>query len=321
MSQREPLNPTIETLHSQHSLTLRAELQIDHMREKVNAVLGNKASELLVIVGPCAMTSDQQLIQHENNKIAALDMTNDAIVALHRMPPWKPRTNPNDWFGLGTTDPELAFKILNESAEMNGNTAIELGHIGHLARYSDRLALGWVGARNDDNSELIHAVATHDMQLPIAVKNSLDGTADVALEHIKTIRELRQKGERNREVALLYRGGSKFDTPDAWEDQLLAVIDQAQSEDISVIVDVAHGSEMAHHPAGRFEKSVEGQAACLEHLGMIAIRDGTIPHGIMIEASDAKSPTDPVIPFDLAINLSKSLARIKRSQTSIINDR
>lgn len=66
-----------------------------------------------------------------------------------------------------------------------------------------------------------------------------------------------------------------------------------------MIVDVAHGSEMAHDPAGAFGKTVEGQQQALEHVTALAAQ-GYAPIGIMIEASDIPSPTDPVMPLDVA---------------------
>lgn len=314
MAQREPLIPTVNTLRATHPLTLEAELDIATMRDKVNAVLGGRAAEMLIIVGPCAMTLDNDIIERENNKIATLDATNESVVALHRMPPWKPRTNPDDWHGLGTTEPGAAFSTLHAAAESHANVAIELGHTGHMQRYADMLSLGWVGARNDSNTELMHSVALHDPRLPIAIKNNLDGTIDTAMSHIHTIKELRSGDPQSGEVALLYRGGSQFTTPEAWEDQVLVVMEHARSEGVAVVVDTAHGSEMAHDPHGNFQKSIEGQVACLKHLGDIALRTGMLPHGVMVEATDAKSPTDPVIPFSEALRLVKVLAGAKSEQ-------
>jgi hypothetical protein len=69
---------------------------------------------------------------------------------------------------------------------------------------------------------------------------------------------------------------------------------------------------MAHHPEGIYAKSVAGQIACIEHV--IAIADkGELPAGIMMEASDADSPTDPLIPFSIAIEGLRQLSSLRRN--------
>jgi hypothetical protein len=74
------------------------------------------------------------------------------------------------------------------------------------------------------------------------------------------------------------------------------------------IVDVAHGGEQAHDPEQRFGKSAEGQLACLSSVNDIAEATTWIPHGVMIEASDIKSPTDPVVPLDEAFDALRRLS-------------
>jgi hypothetical protein len=78
-----------------------------------------------------------------------------------------------------------------------------------------------------------------------------------------------------------------------------------------LLVDLAHGSEMAHTEG--FKKSISGQIAALDHLTALAIR-GFVPKGILIEASSSISPVDPNMPFNVAINGIIRLAEIARSR-------
>jgi hypothetical protein len=189
------------------------------------------------------------------------------------------------------------------------NIAVEMGtDPRHLSRYGDSTALAWKGGRNDDQSELTYALATHDTTLPIAVKNGLDGDILKALEDVERIEALRH-GMGGRAI-LLFRGGRNASNPEAWEEQYLQA---HELTDGRLLVDWAHGGEQAHDPKGEFGKSVEGQIACMEHTIDIAERTGKAPAGIFAEASSAKSPTDPVMPFETAIDGTQRLAKVKQS--------
>jgi phospho-2-dehydro-3-deoxyheptonate aldolase len=54
---------------------------------------------LLAVIGPCAMTEAEAIIQAEAAQLAAISGDTDDLEALYRMPFWKPRTNKNDWHG------------------------------------------------------------------------------------------------------------------------------------------------------------------------------------------------------------------------------
>ncbi len=53
----------------------------------------------------------------------------------------------------------------------------------------------------------------------------------------------------------------------------------------------------------------------MEHTIDIAERTGKAPAGIFAEASSAKSPTDPVMPFELAVEGAIALAKAKQQVT------
>jgi 3-deoxy-D-arabino-heptulosonate 7-phosphate (DAHP) synthase len=278
-------------------------------RQKVSEAMGGTG--LLAVIGPCAMTEAEAIIQAEAARLGAISGGETELEALYRMPFWKPRTNKKDWHGLETTDPELAYKIMAERSGDTANIAVEIGtDPRHLSRYADMTALAWKGGRNDDQSELTYALATHDTTLPIAVKNGLDGDILKALSDVERIEALRQ-GMGGRAV-LLFRGGLNATNPGAWEEQYLQAHELTGGR---LLVDWAHGGEQAHDPHGQFGKSVEGQIACMEHTIDIAERTGKAPAGIFAEASSAKSPTDPVMPFELAVEGAVALAKAKQQVT------
>jgi phospho-2-dehydro-3-deoxyheptonate aldolase len=301
-----PSNPDTRTLELQYSLTENQYELIAAQRDRVTDIIRNSATGLIAVVGPCALTNTPEAIEEEGMTIAELDSAYKGLAALHRLPPWKPRTRREDWHGLETTEPEAAYRIIADAARSRGNVAIEMGHYDHVMRYELLTTLGWVGGRNVQRHELAEAIAIHDHSLPIAVKNGLNGAILKARQNIQGINK--DIGRNNTSPAtLIYRGGENAQTPEAWERQYVRVLQQTRG---NVIVDVAHGSEMAHDPEGGFQKSVEGQENALEHVIRLA-EMGHIPMGVMIEASDIESPTDPVMPLQVALDGVKRLYEIK----------
>lgn len=306
MAQLAPPSPTTLELQGMYPFIPELGARVDLMRNKVSHALGEQGTKLVVIVGPCAMTDDAMIIEREGNRLEDLSITNPDIIPLHRLPPWKPRTNPADWHGLETTQPEVAHGTLVARSMAAANLAIEIGHGSHLSRYGDMLTLGWKGGRNNNNPDLTKAMALHDPNLPILIKNGLDGDITSALEDIKRVEDLR--GSVGAAATLLYRGGANAKNPDAWESELLNAFNKTRG---NLIIDVAHGGEMAHDPDESFGKSVAGQIICLNHVIALA-ESGFMPKGIMIESSDAQSPTDPVMPFDIAMQKILQLAEVQR---------
>ncbi len=311
MATYAPERPTTSTLRERHPATPEQLETTAAMRSRVSRVIGGQSLDLLVVVGPCAMTLDREIAISESGQLAELSTPDSGIVGVYRDPFWKPRTRPEDWFGLETTDPDAAYETLVALATTNGNAASEIGHIPHLERYAELLALAWKGGRafdSNENAKLTEAMALHNPDIPVAVKNGLDGEVDDALNDIATILRLRQG--MGAGAVLLYRGGKNATTPETWEKQYLRAHEQTDGQ---LIVDWAHGGEQAHDPEGKFGKSVIGQIACMNHFIEIVERTGQAPIGILAEASSAKSPTDPVMPFDAALEGAVRLAKIKKS--------
>jgi len=76
-------------------------------------------------------------------------------------------------------------------------------------------------------------------------------------------------------------------------------------------VDVAHGGEMAFDPNGAYKKTPEGQIACMERVVELAVKYGEMLVGMMVEASHAPSPTDPVIAPEIALGGVLQLHRLR----------
>lgn len=311
MAERAPIQPTTHELARRHPRSPHHHELLLQQRLRASSLLGEYSTGLLAVIGPCAMTDAEEIIQDESEQLARISSEHPELMALYRAPVWKPRTKKEDWHGLETTNPELAYRIMVERSHATANMAVEIGtDPRHLSRYGDHTTLAWKGGRNHDEPTLTEALALYDPTLPVAVKNGLDGDIAPALEDIKVIEQLR-RGVGARAI-LLFRGGLNATNPEAWEEQYLRAHAVTSGR---LLVDWAHGGEQAHDPNGEFGKSVEGQIACMEHTIEVAERTGKAPAGIFAEASSAKSPTDPVMPFSKAVEGAIALAKIKQSVT------
>ncbi len=307
MASYAPELPTTAMLAASHPLTAEAELEITMARGRISDLLAKKSSGLVAILGPCAMTNDIATIEEEGRQLFTETSNTRGLWITHRMPPWKPRTNPEDWHGEETVNPEGAYATIVRQAINGAGVSIEIGHMNHAERYGQLTVLDWFGGRNIENGALMDAVAVQHPDLPLAVKNGLDGSIDRVMEHVSRLNSLRS--EDDGPVILLYRGGENAKTPEDWERQYREALVATKG---AMIVDIAHGSEMAHDPNGGFKKSVTGQIRALEHVLHLA-ELGESPSGIMAEASSAFSPTDPHMPFDIALQGVRRLHQLRMS--------
>ena len=313
MAMYAPEVPTVAELEEIYHLDLETEAQVELARADADAVLSGKRDGLVVIEGPCAMTTAREIIDREGNALYEAQDQASGLITLHRMPTWKPRTNPADWHGL-ESEPDTtedAYRTVAERSAATANVAIEIGHIPHLDRYGRRITLGWVGSRNAGELALIDAVALHDPSMPAGVKNGMDGGIDSALRHVERIEELRQG--RGAAAILMYRGGTNAQDPESWEHNYRNALARTNGR---LIVDTAHGGEMAFDPEGNYKKSVLGQVACLERVLQIAEEHDELPVGIIMEASSAESPTDPVMPFQIALGAARRLHELRMSMAT-----
>lgn len=277
-----PELPSAETLNAMHPLSDAGRQKVYKKRKEVSDALIS-GRKLLAIIGPCAMTNDEEVILDENRKITEFGQRNDMVV-LHRLPPWKPRTNPDSWFGLETTDPEVAHRLTVAVAEQSGNLAMEFGHQEHIRRYLGQAALAWRGSRNDDEKELLQTLVTTEETLPLAIKNGMSGF--VQSTHIaSTQASMLRHSDNHAPVTMIFCGGEGLQTPHDWLGEYAQLFTIRGGR---FIVDLAHGSEQAYDPEGKFGKSALGQLACLGSINSLAEFTTQVPYGVMIEASDIK---------------------------------
>src|SRR5687767_11501745 len=203
-----PEIPTTEQLRSRYPLDEHATLEIAMARARVGDIVVGREPGLVAIIGPCAMTAASDVIEREGQMMADLTRQdkNRGLYITHRMPPWKPRTDPAEWHGLETTNPYLAYKTVIHQANHGAGTSIEIGHEPHMERYGHATILSWFGGRNIENSSMMQRAALMDPTLPLAVKNGLSGDIRPALERVALLNHVRQEayGDSAARVVLLY---------------------------------------------------------------------------------------------------------------------
>lgn len=156
-----------------------------------NAVIGG--NDVVVIAGPCAVESKQQLF-------AAADRAKAAGVQLLRGGAYKPRTSPYSFQGLG----EEGMKLLAEVRAHTGlpvvSEAVDEESVGLAEKHVDVIQ---IGARNMQNYVLLRRVARSGK--PILLKRGLAATLEEFLGAAEYI-----LAEGNPQVILCERGVRGF---------------------------------------------------------------------------------------------------------------
>jgi 3-deoxy-7-phosphoheptulonate synthase len=186
------------------------------------AIGGN---QLVVIAGPCAVESREQLL-------AAAHRVRQAGAVILRGGAFKPRTSPYSFQGLE----EEGLKLLAEAARQTGlATVTEV-----VDEYSLELAVQYVdmlqvGARNMQNFRLLQAVGRSGK--PVLLKRGLSATVEewlMAAEYIMS--------EGNEQIVLCERGIRTFEQSTRNTLDLSAVPLVKSLSHLPVIVDPSHAT-------------------------------------------------------------------------------
>lgn len=276
---------------------------IEWQRQQVSQTLRGEVSGLVVGLGQCSTNIRDVAITRDEARGNTRFMAGKrgALVA-QRLNHWKPRTPRADgtkrWEGMETTHEAEAMKLTEETTSSGLPVCMELALPRHTI-YIPHLAFGWIGARNRDETFALN-LAAENPGLPLFGKNDLDGDMTWARRFVDTARHIRSHMSRDAVVTTLHRGGSNLHTPELWEQSVLRELELTEGR---MMLDLAHGAEQAHEPSGNFDsKSTEGQERALEHYIEIGERTGMWARGLLIEASDAPSDTDPNMPRQVALD-------------------
>ncbi len=181
--------------------------------------------EVIMIAGPCAVESRQQLLD-----TAAIVKAAGARVL--RGGAFKPRTSPYSFQGMG----EEALKILAEAREKTGlpvvTEVVGTETVDVAAYYADILQ---IGARNMQNFPLLKAVGK--INKPVLLKRGLSATIEEWLNAAEYI-----LAEGNFNVILCERGIRTFETMTRNTLDLCAVPIIKHLSHLPIIVDPSHAA-------------------------------------------------------------------------------
>lgn len=217
---------------------------------KVNNVVFN-SDKLVVIAGPCAVESKQQL-----EKIAK--GVKDIGATILRGGAYKPRTSPDTFQGLSFDGIEL---LKNVKQELSMPVVSEVTGINHIEEF-ENVDILQIGARNMQNFELLKAVGRTNK--PILLKRGFSNTLDELLYSAKYI-----ENEGNSNIILCERGIRTFEPSTRFTLDLSAVAVLKERCDYPVVVDPSHA-------LGHYEY--------VEKMAKAAVAAGC--DGIMIEVHD-----------------------------------
>lgn len=190
-----------------------------------NQVIIGKVNSPVVIAGPCAVESKQQLVTTaiEVQKIGATMLRGGAF---------KPRTSPYQFQGLGIE----GLKLLKTARDKTGlpivTEVMESGMVEIVAEYADMLQ---IGSRNMQNYPLLQAVGKQIR--PVLLKRGLSSTIDewlLAAEYIVAA--------GNPNVVLCERGIRSFDPQTRNVLDLTAIPLVHQLTHLPIIADPSHGT-------------------------------------------------------------------------------
>ncbi|MGZ8474652.1 MAG: bifunctional 3-deoxy-7-phosphoheptulonate synthase/chorismate mutase [Candidatus Limnocylindria bacterium] len=201
------------------------EHQVDRTRVRINGVQIGEGQELVVIAGPCAVESREQLFE------TARCVKREGARVL-RGGAFKPRTSPYSFQGLGLP----ALKLLAEAHESTGMPVVsEVVDPADVPAFEEYIDVLQVGARNMHNFVLLKAVG--QSRRPVLLKRGLSATIEewlLAAEYVLSA--------GNPNVILCERGIRTFETATRNTLDLSAVPVLRGRTHLPIVVDPSHGT-------------------------------------------------------------------------------
>jgi 3-deoxy-7-phosphoheptulonate synthase len=273
----EPLPPP-DAVRRELPLTARAEATVASAREALEAILARRDPRRFVVVGPCSIHDVRAAREYAERLLALAKRVERTLFLVMRVYFEKPRTSVG-WKGL-INDPDLddsfqiekgiriARRLLLDLAELGLPAATEaLDPI--MPQYLSEL-ISWtaIGARTTESQT--HREMASGLSTPVGFKNGTDGTLDVAINALRSVRHphhflgimqdgrlavFRTRGNAHAHVVL--RGGGGRSNYDAAS---VAACEQALAGaglPANLVIDCSHGNS-GKDPARQPDVAEEG---------------------------------------------------------------
>ena len=206
-----------------YKLSSREFHPLDTTIEVGGITIGGK--EIVIIAGPCAVESEQQLLETAKAVKAA-------GATILRGGAFKPSTSPYHFRGLGEQGLELLAQVKKEIGLPIITEVMSPGEVELVARYADILQ---IGARNMQNFNLLEEVGKTGK--PVMLKRGLSATIQewlLAAEYILA--------QGNEQLMLCERGIRTFETHTRNTMDISAIPIIEKVSHLPIIVDPSHGT-------------------------------------------------------------------------------
>ena len=183
------------------------------------------SDELLIIAGPCAVESEQQIMK----TAAAVSQAGAQVL---RGGLFKPRTSPYSFQGLGIEGLDM---LVGAARKYNLLTITEVMDLAHLDLLAEKIDILQVGSRNMHNYPLLKALGR--LKKPIVLKRGLSATVEeflAAAEYILV--------EGNTQVLLCERGIRTFQNHFRFTPDISAIPLIHELSHLPIILDPSHCS-------------------------------------------------------------------------------
>lgn len=181
------------------------------------------AQRVVIMAGPCAVESEQQLVQ-------TAQAVKKAGAAILRGGAFKPRTSPFSFQGLEKKGMEVLAKVKAEFGIPIITEVLDTRHIELVAKYADILQ---VGARNMQNFSLLKELSK--VKHPILLKRGFSATITEWLTAADYL-----LAEGNRQIILCERGIRTFEDSIRFSMDISSVAVIKRFSHLPIIVDPSH---------------------------------------------------------------------------------
>jgi 3-deoxy-7-phosphoheptulonate synthase len=339
--------PTPDQLRAEFPISSSGQKAIAQHRNEIKTWQHGLSPRLLVMVGQCSIDASRiggrlasEIYADALFEAVEREKLDHILKIVLRMAVTKPRTGP-DWPGLAQTDLRAAVEAQAHQANRGRALTMEVMNEQHFARFGEYLAMGWVGARNVEDTLLRHTISAHP-DIPMLYKNSTHPDPKTSMEvargaartasaqHIVEV--MRSDGrfetilsEGNEGGGVLFRGNSGLNP----ESFMNAVYDFSHSNR-QLVVDMSHANARAHVPREldptNPQSMVLGQLACI-NATIDMIGNGVPIGGVMIESCliagrgdvPGQSKTDPCIDLDATLEALDRFAFATRNRSGMDN--
>jgi len=193
IASQRPL-PSPGEMHAELPITPEMAEFVEQSRHTLIRILRGEDPRLLVITGPCSVSSESSVMEYAEKLNALRPEISDKIFPVMRLYFEKPRTTLG-WKGM-IYDPDLngscniekglrtARRILSRITAMGIPAATEFLDPIIPQYLADMITWSAIGARTTESQT--HRQLASGLSMPVGFKNSTDGAIEIAIDAIKT---------------------------------------------------------------------------------------------------------------------------------------